>query len=123
MSNSGPWADIPVGSSGHPELERAWLAKAKEIFELFCQKQRSYGPGNIQSFRDVGVVIRVSDKIQRLKKAYFGQGLREIKSKCPHCGELIVGETLRDTWMDLADYGIIGLLCLDGDWPGVEEAS
>ena len=34
---------------------------------VFAKKQHDYGPGNISSFGEVGVLVRVSDKIARLK--------------------------------------------------------
>lgn len=100
------WEELATGNSGNIELERAWLRAAKDIYEIFCIKQTSYGPNNIAEFGEAGVVIRSNDKLKRLKNL--------IVEKVPNPLE---DESVEDTWMDWADYGIIGLLCHRGEWP------
>lgn len=39
-----------------------------ELKELMIKKQRSYGHKNITDFGSFGVLVRVNDKINRLKK-------------------------------------------------------
>lgn len=100
------WESLATGVSGDIELERAWLRKAKEVYDIFCKKQKSYGPDNIATTRERGVVIRMYDKMQRLLN------ISVVGTEDP-----LEDETLRDTVVDIADYGIIWLLCYDGDWP------
>lgn len=104
------WEELSTGKSGDPELERAWLRKAKEMFNIFCAKQQSYGPNNIALTREKGVTVRMNDKMQRLLNLHLNDAENPI-----------LDETLRDTVIDLGDYAIIWLLCADGDWPEYEE--
>lgn len=75
---------------------------------LFDEKQMDYGPGNISKFGDHGVVVRTSDKIERLAHLY-GQGGSPRKAK---------NESIEDTFRDIANYGIIGLIYRAGLWEG-----
>ncbi len=120
--------ELADGASGAPELEAEWAARAteacqkflnsteghalivgyyREIFRLFKKKQHDYGPMNIGIFQEKGVVIRCTDKMSRLKQAVMDGVEMGVESE-------------RDTWLDLADYGIIGLMCHDGVWPKFE---
>ena len=67
---------------------------------LICQKQRDYGHGNIDAFGEVGLVVRTSDKIARLRNL---------------CGKEGMTEPRIDAWRDLAGYAILALM-LDRDW-------
>ncbi|RLI48499.1 MAG: hypothetical protein DRP09_21385 [Candidatus Thorarchaeota archaeon] len=73
-------------------------------FILFVQKQLDYGSGNIARFGELGVMVRANDKIERLRTLLLEN--REAKN-----------EPVEDTWRDLANYGVIGLLCHLGLWP------
>ena len=111
------WSTLATGASENIELERAWLEAAQEVFELFCMKQRSYGPQNIADLGQEGVASRLNDKVKRLLNICKNNGLETLNTRCPHCGEVIAEETLLDTWKDIADYGIIGMIVLKGLWP------
>ncbi len=105
------WAALATGESGFLEIEQAWLRKCQELYQTFCLKQADYGPNNIGVGGLQGVTIRIGDKTSRLHEltgVTSGEG--ERKEKVP-------GESLRDAFMDLADYGIIGVLVYDRDWP------
>jgi hypothetical protein len=102
------WEDHATGESGDIELEKAWLRRCGEIFDLFCRKQKSYGPMNIAKFGERGVILRVNDKLERLIN------LRWYKNDNP-----LADETILDTWQDIMDYGLIGLLCYTGEWPNL----
>jgi hypothetical protein len=115
------WERHATGDSGDEELEKAWLRAARKVFELFCMKQRSYGVQNIADLGKSGVASRLNDKIKRLLNMYNNEGLVTLITECPHCGEAITDETELDTWMDIADYGIIGMMVLKGDWPNDTE--
>lgn len=94
------------GSSGNEELERNWAKLAVELFEIFKQKQASYGPKNISTFGERGVVVRINDKLQRLIRLVW-----DAKE------DPIDDETISDTYLDLADYGLIAELVRRGLWP------
>jgi hypothetical protein len=82
----------------------------RKAFRAFCEasvlldtKQRDYGSGNISAFGEKGIVVRMNDKIERLKTLVWGD-------KSPS------HEKVSDTWLDIANYGVIGLLCHRGEW-------
>jgi hypothetical protein len=86
-----------------------------EMYITFCKKQRNYGPGNIsvgttlQTKEDIklslsGLWFRKTDKINRLKQlVVLGQPDE-------------VGESIEDTYEDLAVYSVISLLVNRGKW-------
>jgi len=99
-----PKAPIEVtGHSGDPEIEKAFLDVLYEMYETFCKKQRDYGRGNIAKFQELGVLVRTSDKIERLINL-------RVKNNSPS------NEAIDDTWLDIATYGAIGLMCRRGTW-------
>ncbi len=103
------WAVLATGKSGWKEIEEAWLRKAQEIYEVFCSKQADYGPTNIAVAGQQGVAIRLGDKLSRFFEL-LGLSSRENAREAKN-------EAIRDSWIDFADYGIIGLMVHDGDWP------
>ena len=88
------------------EITKDYLERALKCAQLFDKKQHDYGPDNIAQFGDLGVLIRLNDKIQRLKTLMLSKEQPEFSS-----------EAFMDTWMDIHVYGVIGIMCLDGSWP------
>lgn len=74
-----------------------------EMRRVLLAKQADYGPGNIAKFGELGVLVRASDKVERLTNLL--QSGREPNH-----------ESLDDSWLDLANYGLIGLLVRRGLW-------
>jgi hypothetical protein len=72
---------------------------------LFSKKQESYGPSNIADFGLLGVVVRANDKIARLRNILFDGGQNTLAD-----------ESLTDTLLDLANYGVIGTMINSGIW-------
>ncbi len=108
------WAALATGESGHIDFEKAWLRKFQELYHTFCMKQADYGPTNIGVGGLPGVTIRIGDKTSRLFEltgVSSGKGARK---------ERVKGESVRDAFLDLADYGIIGVMVYDQDWPLVK---
>lgn len=106
------WATLATGDSGWPEIEKAWLRKAQELYALFCSKQADYGPTNIGVGGEQGITIRLGDKISRLFELLH---LTDREN-----GGAPANEAVRDTWADIGDYGIIGMIVHDGEWPLVD---
>ena len=82
----------------------AWEHTAKQVTELLAQKQEDYGPENILTTGHVGLSVRLTDKVARL---------RNLQNK-EHSPKF---ESVRDTYMDIAGYGIIGMMLLDDTFP------
>ena len=81
------------GKKENPAVTRI-RAAAGEVFHLLEQKNASYGDNNLRKFGRFGILVRVSDKIERLKN------LLENKVSTT------LTETEKDTWMDIAGYAI-----------------
>ena len=79
------------------ELE-AW--DSGELLSLVISKQRDYGHGNINSFGIIGIVVRLSDKIERYKNLM-------LKKREPS------NESIIDTVHDIIGYCLIALMFLD----------
>lgn len=97
------WENFATGASGDIEIERAFLRRMGEMYDTFCRKQRDYGRGNIAKFGENGVLVRVSDKVERLINL-------SNRADAP------MNESVDDSWLDVATYGVIGMICRRGEW-------
>jgi hypothetical protein len=78
------------------------LAKVlDEVERVMHERHKKYGPGNINRHGIRGVMVRMDDKIARVENT----------------DEDFTDESYRDAWLDLAGYGLIGLMLIDGTWP------
>jgi hypothetical protein len=102
---SGTIADLPPS---HVDIILDFFNYQIDALEVFIHKQYDYGPGNIAGFGEVGVLIRLNDKIERLKNLMLNN--KEINN-----------ESVYDTWLDIANYGLIGLMCKENLWPNVNK--
>ena len=78
---------------------------------ILLSKQEDYGPLNIARAPGGplnGLRVRIYDKISRINN------LIDENQDPKH-------ESLRDSFLDLANYGIIALMVLDGTWPKLED--
>jgi len=73
------------------------LAVAFYITDMLVKKRRDYGPYNLKRFGEMGIVVRLGDKLDRLANLV-------IENKNPNY------ESVEDTWKDVIGYGILGLL-------------
>ena len=96
-----------VENTEHEPIVNAFWDIVNEALVIFIRKQLDYGPGNIAKFGFAGVLVRMSDKMERLMHlATLGQEPRN--------------ESIEDTLIDIANYALIGLMCLRGKWPGAK---
>ncbi len=70
-------------------------------------RHRKYGPGNIRAFEELGILVRASDKFERLKHAILQGGAGS---------EDFADDTVDDAWTDFAGYGLIALMWRWGLW-------
>lgn len=73
---------------------RQW--KLLDMHTLLCSKMTDYGHGNINKFGMVGVIVRSSDKSERLKNLVTHRQ-----------GVTAVNETVKDTFDDVIGYAVI----------------
>lgn len=74
---------------------------------LLLRKHRDYGPTNISNSPGGplnGLRVRMHDKLARINHLVD-------ESLDPE------NESLRDSFVDLANYATIGLMVIDGEWP------
>lgn len=94
-----------------PDFLMSVAAVFDEAEDILIGRQKDYGPGNINDGYPtplIALVTRMNDKLER------------IKHILSHEGEAVYGERLRDSWLDLANYSLIGVMVQDGTWPGVK---
>jgi len=87
-----------------------------EIRRTLLKKHHDYGSRNILEFKDVGVIIRLNDKLSRMKNLY---GITDNSYQRKDS----VNESIEDTWKDVAGYGLIGWMLYKKifDRPTLEE--
>ena len=106
---------VEVFESEYPLLATEFKQIQKEMYEMFARKHMDYGLNNIALGGDLsneddkkysltGLNIRLTDKISRLKNLLIN-GKNYVK-----------GEGMEDTFIDIANYGIIGLLVGRNRW-------
>jgi hypothetical protein len=70
---------------------------AEEIACLLDRKGQDYGTENIKKFGSYGVLVRVSDKVERLINLSRKEGQVNF-------------ESVEDSWKDIAGYAILALI-------------
>ena len=87
-------------------FEKAVSSKYIEAENLLLSKHRDYGPKNISGSPGGainGLRVRIHDKLARINNLYDSGATPE-------------NESLRDSFIDMANYALIALLVLDGEW-------
>lgn len=84
---------------------REALRVAIENIQLLDKKNLDYGPNNINAYGTIGVVVKMTDKFERLK-TFFNKKRRRM-----------VNESILDTFKDISNYGIIAILIERKRWP------
>jgi hypothetical protein len=106
---------IRIFEKEYPELAEEFINIQKEMYKMFAEKHLDYGLQNIslggdltkekdKSFSLTGLSIRLTDKVSRLRNLLIN-GKNFVK-----------GEGMEDTFIDIANYGIIGLLVGRDKW-------
>jgi len=107
---------ITIFEEEYPELSNEFKIIQEEMYIMFAAKHMDYGLNNIalggdilnskddKKFSLTGLCIRLTDKISRLKNLLIN-GRSFVK-----------GEGMEDTFIDIANYGIIGLLVGRDKW-------
>ena len=92
------WTEIGIEAIQELRLRGVW--DSGEMCSLLVSKQHDYGHRNITAFGLRGVLVRLSDKIERLNN------LKSKKSKAQN-------ESLLDTLRDIVGYCVIALMLND----------
>ena len=100
-----------MGSYYPPNAESFEVAVAQtfqELLDLLLSKHKDYGPRNIADAPGGainGLRVRMHDKLARINNLYDS-----IRDMAPE------HESFEDSFKDMANYAIIGLLVLRGKW-------
>jgi hypothetical protein len=109
-ADSYDWPDSVYNSAygdSENDFELNAYDKSAEAVELLIKKHNDYGPNNIALSPGGplnGLSVRLWDKVARLAHLL-------------ETGATPENESLYDTFMDINNYGLIGMLVLDGQWP------
>ena len=93
-------------------FEEAMDLVLAEMRELMLDRQYKYGPDNIRSMGIHGLIVRINDKLARIK---------EDHKDCSFLGECnlrdLPDEAREDAWKDLGNYaGVIALMVMRDNW-------
>ena len=109
-------SSVNVFEKEYPELSEEFKNIQQEQYEMFASKHLDYGLSNIalggdivnnegdKKFSLTGLAIRLTDKVSRLRNLM-------VNGK-----NYVEGEGMEDTFIDIANYGIIGLLVGRNKW-------
>jgi len=110
VGTQNTFTNIAITAINEMRLMEIW--DTGEMISTLCRKQHDYGHGNINRFGMYGVIVRLSDKIERL------ENLKNKNKEAFH-------ESTNDTLMDIVGYCVIALMILDdtfnlelGDYDG-----
>ncbi len=96
-----------IQRSNSAQFEEAVQQKFQHAKSVLLQKQKDYGPLNIALAPGGpinGLRVRMHDKLARINHLVDSGATPE-------------NESLRDSFLDLANYAVIAMMVLDGDWP------
>ena len=84
-------------------FEQALARLNAECDRVMIEKQLDYGNLNIAIWGVLGVAVRLTDKVMRLRELLLS-------------GRPPQNESIRDTAVDIRNYGLILLMLVDGLW-------
>lgn len=84
-------------------LDQAFEQVNEELLQMFLKKHRDYGKGNILANGELGIAMRVSEKVERLKHLLMS-------------GQTPSNETIEETWIDVGVYAVIAVLLRRGQF-------
>ena len=92
---------IAAEAIGHLVYNGQW--SPTDMVNLLVSKQSDYGHGNIRAFGLFGVLVRLSDKLERFKNL-------SMRKADPQ------NETVQDTLLDIVGYCVIARMLNDGSF-------
>jgi len=94
---------IGVKNNMKSNWEEACQKVADNLVTVLISKQRDYGKNNILDFGEYGILVRINDKVSRLKNLAKNQ--TEPKN-----------ESIDDTWTDVAGYAVLAKMVREGSF-------
>ena len=100
---TGPPVHQLVDPNKPVTFEQAMARLNAECDQIMIKKQLDYGNLNIAIWDVLGVAVRLTDKVMRLRELLLS-------------GRPPQNESIRDTAVDIRNYGLILLMLVDGLW-------
>jgi hypothetical protein len=100
-SSSGSKSNVPQ------TLDQAFAQVNDELLQMFLKKHKDYGKGNILSVQEIGITLRIAEKVERLKNLL-------LKGGDP------ANESIEETFIDIAVYANIAILLKRGQFQSLE---
>jgi hypothetical protein len=110
-------------------LDEAFEQVNVELLEMFLKKHADYGKGNILANKELGISMRISEKVERLKHLLLKDELQTSLAGVNFDSSLSqpsapaskpidsaestsspANESVEETWIDIAVYAVIGVL-------------
>lgn len=88
-------------------LDQAYERILAELLEMFLKKHKDYGKGNILTNGEIGIAMRVAEKVERVKHLLMSQNTP-------------ANESIDETWTDIAVYAIIARLVRSGEFKNLD---
>lgn len=88
-------------------LDQAFAKVTEELLLMFLKKHKDYGKGNILSIGEIGITLRIAEKVERLKHLL-------LKGSEP------ANESISETFIDIAVYAVIAILLRRGQFEKLE---
>lgn len=98
VGTQGAFERIAISAIDTMRFTETW--DTGQMIATLCRKQHDYGHGNINRFGIYGVIVRLSDKIERLDNL----GSKQVKPQ---------NESIQDTLTDIVGYCVIALMLMD----------
>jgi hypothetical protein len=96
-----------MAQSNDKTLDQAFEDVSEELLQMFLKKHKDYGKGNILSVQELGVALRISEKIERIKHLLMQ-------------GNKPANESVEETWIDIGVYAVIAVLLRRGQFEKLE---
>jgi hypothetical protein len=78
-------------------FESLLSARLEFLKQTLMQKRHDYGPGNLSRHGELGILVRISDKFERLNTLVMAGAEPNF-------------ESIDDTWLDIAGYATLALM-------------
>lgn len=98
------------------DIGRKALAIALDNIQTLDRKQQDYGSQNIARHGELGVLVRCDDKTARLQNLLANRKTMILADDPAECQMAPKNESILDSWLDLANYALIGAMCHLGEW-------
>lgn len=111
---SPSYPDLHPSEVRCPMQMRSFAETLGKMYRLSLQKNADYGSASIQGTGPIGIAVRLWDKVCRLLSL---QGFRiAAQYQGMDTSREPKNESIEDTWLDAATYGVIGYLNHKGLW-------